>query len=78
TFAVPLKKLLRDNNPRDIKVHELRHTNATLMLLSGTNIKTISERLWHADIRITMNRYSHLLDERDKEASQNISKILIK
>ncbi|UWD50560.1 tyrosine-type recombinase/integrase [Clostridioides difficile] len=61
-----------------MKVHELRHTNATLMLLLDTKIKTISEILWHADIRITINRYSHLLDEMDKEAPQNISKILIK
>nr|UWI52023.1 tyrosine-type recombinase/integrase [Clostridioides difficile] len=73
-----MKKLLRDNNLRDIKIHELKHTNVTLMLISGTNIKTISERLGHADIRITMNRYSHLLDEIDKEESQNINKILFK
>ncbi|MGO0905276.1 hypothetical protein ACTPC6_05805 [Clostridioides difficile] len=61
TFATPLKKLLRDNNLRYIKVHELRHTNATFMLLSNTNIKTISERLRDTYIRITMNRYSSLI-----------------
>ncbi|MGO0882615.1 hypothetical protein ACTPDI_07480 [Clostridioides difficile] len=61
TSAAPLKKLLRDNNLRDTKVHELRHTNATFMLLSNTNIKTISERLRDTDIRITMNRYSSLI-----------------
>ncbi|VIF58507.1 integrase [Clostridioides difficile] len=71
-------RLLEKNNLRYIKLHELRHTNATLMLLSGTNIKTISERLCHADIKITMNRYSHVLEDMDREASDNLSKILFK
>ncbi|CZR95382.1 MULTISPECIES: site-specific integrase [Clostridioides] len=78
TFFKPFKKLLENNNLRYIKLHELRHTNATLMLLSGTNIKTISERLGHTDIKITMNRYSHVLEEMDREASENLSKILFK
>ncbi len=58
TFVVHFKKLLRDNNPRDIKVHELIHANATLILLSGTNIKAIYKILVHADIKIAMNKYS--------------------
>ncbi|MCC0658383.1 site-specific integrase [Clostridioides sp. ES-S-0123-01] len=77
-FFKPFKRLLENNNLRYIKLHELRHTNATLMLLSGTNIKTISERLGHTDIKITMNKYSHVLEEMDKEASDNLSKILFK
>ncbi|HBF6217471.1 site-specific integrase [Clostridioides difficile] len=77
-FFKPFKRLLESNNLRYIKLHELRHTNATLMLLSGTNIKTISERLGHTDIKITMNKYSHVLEEMDKEASENLSKILFK
>ena len=54
------------------------YNNATLMFLPGTNIKTISERLGHADIKITMNRYSHVLKEMDKEASDNLSELLFK
>ncbi|MFQ4259001.1 UNVERIFIED_CONTAM: site-specific integrase [Clostridioides difficile] len=77
-FFKPFKRLLENSNLRYIKLHELRHTNATLMLLSGTNIKTISERLGHTDIKITMNKYSHVLEEMDKEASENLSKILFK
>ncbi|CCL34144.1 integrase [Clostridioides difficile] len=52
------------------------YNNATLMFLSETNIKTISERLGHADIKITMNRYSQFLEEMDREAFENLSKIL--
>ncbi len=48
-------------------MHDLRHTNASLLLLGGTNMKVVSERLGHTDIQITMNRYSHVLEEMDKK-----------
>ncbi|WP_131021998.1 tyrosine-type recombinase/integrase [Clostridioides difficile] len=54
------------------------YNNATLMFLSGTNMKVVSERLGHTDIKITMNRYSHVLKEMDKEASDNLSELLFK
>ena len=54
------------------------YNNATLMFLPGTNIKTISERLGHADIKITMNRYFLVLNDMDKKASENIIKVLFK
>ncbi|MCO9000248.1 tyrosine-type recombinase/integrase, partial [Clostridioides difficile] len=66
------------NNLRHIRVHDLRHTNASLLLLGGTHMKAVSERLGHTDIKITMNRYSHVLEEMDKEASDNLSKLLFK
>ena len=49
-----------------------------ILLLAGTNIKIISERLGHTNIKITMNRYSHVLKEMDKEASDNLSELLFK
>ncbi len=54
------------------------YNNATLMFLPGTNMKVVSERLGHTDIKITMNRYSHVLKEMDKEASDNLSELLFK
>ncbi|EGT4601506.1 integrase [Clostridioides difficile] len=49
-----------------------------VLLLAGTNIKIISERLGHTDIKITMNRYFLILDDMDKEASENIIKVIFK
>lgn len=66
----------KKNNLRQIKLHDLRHTHATLLLLARTDYKTISERLGHSDINITLNTYSHVLDEMNEEASNNISKLL--
>ncbi|WP_227848632.1 integrase [Clostridioides sp. ZZV15-6598] len=59
-------------------MHDSRHINASLLLLRDTNMKVVSERLCYKDIQITMNRYSHVLEEMDKKASDNLSKILFK
>ena len=72
------KDLCVNHNLRRIRLHDLRHTHATMLVLSGTDFKTISNRLGHGDIKITLNRYSHVLEEMDKKASNNISDILFK
>lgn len=71
-------RFLERNNIRKIRLHDLRHTHATMLILSGTDMKTVSNRLGHTDIKITMNTYSHVLEEMDKKASENISNILFK
>jgi len=53
-----------------IRFHDLRHTNATLMLKKGIHPKIASERLGHSSIGITMDIYSHVLKGMQKEASQ--------
>lgn len=44
-----------------LRFHDLRHTCASLLIAAGAHPKAIADRLGHADIRITMNRYGHLL-----------------
>ena len=70
------RKFCKENNFRQLRIHDLRHTNATLLLLSGTDMKTVSGRLGHTDIKITMNKYSHVLEEMDRKATENLSNIL--
>lgn len=71
-------RFLERNSIRKIRLHDLRHTHATMLILSGTDMKTVSNRLGHTDIKITMNTYSHVLEEMDKKASENISNVLFK
>lgn len=66
----------KNYNIRRIRLYDLRHTHATLLVLAGTDFKTISHRLGHEDIKITLNRYSHVLKEMDHKASEDISKTL--
>lgn len=58
-----------------IRFHDLRHTHATLLLYQGIDIKTISERLGHSNIGITMNIYTHVVRELDTNAAKAIDEI---
>ena len=47
--------------PRSVRLHDLRHTCATLLLSTNAHPKLVQELLGHADIAITLNTYSHVL-----------------
>ena len=65
---------VRNNIPK-IRFHDLRHTHASLLLYKQVDIKTISERLGHSNIGITMNTYTHVMRELDVNAAQAIDNI---
>ncbi len=57
-----------------IRLHDLRHTHASHLILAGANIKAVQERLGHADIVLTLNIYSHLLPTTQREALASLSR----
>ncbi|HVC81490.1 MAG TPA: site-specific integrase, partial [Chloroflexota bacterium] len=59
-----------------ISFHGMRHTHATLLLLSGINVKIVSERLGHASIAITLDTYAHLLPGMQESAAEAMQKAL--
>ncbi|USK98226.1 tyrosine-type recombinase/integrase [Bacillus tropicus] len=59
-----------------IRFHDLRHTHATLLLAKGVNVKVISERLGHSNIKITLDTYSHVLPTMQEDAVNKIEEIL--
>lgn len=63
------------NKIRKIRFHDLRHTHATILLYAGVDIKTISKRLGHSNIGITMDTYTDVLKELDVSASQKLDEI---
>ena len=77
-FKVINKRFIKRCNLRYIRSHSLRHAHATLLLASSNDIKTVSERLGHSSIEITMDIYIHVLKELDKKSSDNISNLLFK
>lgn len=64
------RHVVRSGLPR-IRLHDLRHTHASLLLADGANPKVVSERLGHASVAITLAVYSHVLPgiQRDAVAS---------
>nr|WP_251025966.1 site-specific integrase [Bacillus sp. ISL-47] len=59
-----------------IRFHDLRHTHATLLLSKGVNVKVISERLGHSDIKVTLETYSHVLPTMQEEAVKHLDEII--
>ena len=57
-------------------MHDLRHTSATLMLQAGVSPKVAQQRLGHADFGTTMDIYSHVLDDMEKEAADKLNDVL--
>lgn len=71
------RKWQKRNNLPQIRFHDLRHTHASLLLAKQVSIKTISERLGHSNIGITMNTYTHVFRELDKSAADVLDKIVV-
>ena len=63
----------RDGLPT-IRLHDLRHTAASLMLAAGVHPKIVSERLGHAGIQITLDRYSHVTPGLQAEAANVLAR----
>ena len=59
-----------------VRLHDLRHTYASIMLAAGVNIKAISQALGHANVSITLNIYSHLLPGTGKSAVEKFDRLL--
>lgn len=58
-----------------IKIHDLRHTHATILLKLGVNPKVVSERLGHSTIRTTLDIYSHVTPDMQESTAEKIGKI---
>ena len=64
-----LKTLLKQANPPNIPFHTLRHVFATRALASGVDAKTLSGILGHTDASFTLNTYTHVTTDMQKQAS---------
>ena len=54
--------------------HDLRHTAASLMILEGVDLKTVSDILGHSSISITADIYGHVLEEQKRKAMDTLNK----
>ena len=59
-----------------IRVHDFRHSHASLLANEGINIQEIARRLGHSKIEITWNTYSHLYPREEERAVQILNKIV--
>jgi integrase len=70
------QKRARDLGLPVIRLHDLRHTYATLALQAGVQTKVLSERIGHASTAITTDIYQHVTDEMQHDAAVRVGKLL--
>ena len=69
------RALGEDQLPR-IRLHDLRHTHATLLLAAGEPVKVVSERLGHANAMITLTVYQHVHPGMGRQAADRFAALL--
>jgi integrase len=63
-------KLVGSSTLPRIRLHDLRHTHATLAVKAGVQAKIVSERLGHSSVAFTIDVYQHVLPGMQAEAAE--------
>lgn len=72
-----LKNIFREvDMPEHFSMHDLRHFHATQLIMHNANIKVVSRRLGHKDIKVTLDLYFNFMPSMDEEASRIMDTII--
>jgi len=72
TISAAFAKIVRKADVPKIRLHDLRHTSATVAMEAGVHPKIVSERLGHSTIQITLDLYSHATPTLQADAADRI------
>lgn len=70
------RMVARSPLPR-IRLHDLRHSYATISLKAGVHPKVVSERLGHATVAFTLDRYSHAVPGMQEDAAERVAALIL-
>ena len=77
TFTFRFKKILRQNGlPENLNVHSLRHTNASLLIAQGVDVRTVASLLGHSQASTTLDIYAHVFDKKKREAQEKLGEVM--
>jgi integrase len=76
TFSQAFERLIEKHGLRKIRLHDLRHTHATLALKAGVPVKVISERLGHESPAFTLKQYAHVIPGMQAEAAAQVAAMI--
>lgn len=72
TFTADFARLAMKAGLKGVRLHDLRHSHATQLLMNGVHPKVVSERLGHSTIGITLDIYSHVLPGLQEDAAKKL------
>ena len=62
--------------PDNLNVHSLRHTNASMLIAQGVDVRTVAGLLGHAQPSTTLDIYSHAFDKNKKLAQEKLAEAM--
>lgn len=68
-------KLLAKANLQPMRIHDLRHSAASMLLADGVLVKVVSEMLGHADVGTTLRIYAHVLEGAQEQAASYMDRL---
>ena len=77
TFTQSFERAIAKTALPKIRLHDLRHTHATIALRAGVQVKVISERLGHESPAFTLKQYAHVLPGMQAEAAAEIARLVL-
>lgn len=75
TLAAHNSTCERGDELPDVRLHDLRHTHATMLLQAGVHPRVVQERLGHRSITVTLETYSHVLPSSQRSAAEALDDI---
>ena len=72
----PLRKLADLPTDPPVDFHELRHTNGSLLIALGIDVKTVQQRLGHAHAQVTLDVYAHVMPGVADDAAAQLDRFL--
>lgn len=76
TFSQAFERLTAKMDLPTIRLHDLRHTHASIALKAGVPVKVISERLGHENPAFTMKQYAHVIPGMQAEAAAAVADVI--
>ena len=71
------ERLVKKAGVKRIRIHDLRHSYATLALSTGEHVKVVSETLGHEDVATTLRTYAHVLPEQRRALADKMEALLL-
>ena len=65
-------KGIQKSNVKRIRIHDLRHSHASILIGKGLDVVSVAKRLGHSNIEETLNTYSHFLPQNKEKILQAI------
>ena len=77
-LTTAFKRAVKASGLPAIRLHDARHTAASLALEAGVNPKVVSEMLGHSSVMVTLDVYSHVIPTmQESQAAEQIAKLIL-